>query len=275
MAKARHLEIWLLVSSAVLAAGIMLLVSAGQPAEAAFPGVNGRIVYDDYAGRRHYDIESVRPEGTGITSLTRNRVPDIQPSWSPDGSKIVFHTVTYNPEIQDGDFDLYTINADGTGRTRLTTDPAYDSGAVWSPDGSKIVFTSRRDGRDGVYTMAPEPESETNRPQRLAGGGEYSFDWSPDGEKIAFEVNVAPNSHDGRFEIYTMNADGTNRTRLTYRDRWSAQSPAWSPNGEKIAFERLGHIYIINPAREGATNKPRQIVESGGAFGIDWQPIPR
>jgi Tol biopolymer transport system component len=72
--------------------------------------------------------------------------------------------------------------------------------------------------------------------------------WSPDGSKIAFVSN-----RDGRRDIYIMNADGSNVTRLT-KDSIIKWSPSWSPDGTKIAFcgyhpgepEPETYIYLVN-----------------------------
>jgi len=64
------------------------------------------------------------------------------------------------------------------------------------------------------------------------------------GSKIAFESN-----RDGNYEIYVMNADGSNATRLT-NHVGSDRGPAWSPDGTRIAFtsNRNGNneIYVMN-----------------------------
>lgn len=49
--------------------------------------------------------------------------------------------------------------------------------------------------------------------------------------KIAFQSN-----RDGNFEIYVMNADGSNQTRLTNNSASDVYA-AWSPDGTKIAFQ--------------------------------------
>jgi Tol biopolymer transport system component len=47
--------------------------------------------------------------------------------------------------------------------------------------------------------------------------------WSPGGSKIAFVAN-----RDGNFEIYVMDADGSNQTRLTNNPA-TDWMPSWSP----------------------------------------------
>jgi len=74
--------------------------------------------------------------------------------------------------------------------------------------------------------------------------------WSPDGKRIAFASN-----RDGEFEIYVMNADGSNPVRRTNAP--INEAPAWSPDGKKIAFSSLrnGHlgIYVMNADDDGST----------------------
>jgi len=61
-------------------------------------------------------------------------------------------------------------------------------------------------------------------------GGEYPV-WSPGGTRIAFG-----SARDGNYEIYIMNADGTNQIRLTDHPAYD-MSPGWSPDGKHIIFD--------------------------------------
>jgi TolB protein len=66
-------------------------------------------------------------DGSGQTNLTDNPAGDVDPAWSPDGSRIAFHS------DREGNFEVYVMNADGSGQTRLTDSPGADSAPAWSP----------------------------------------------------------------------------------------------------------------------------------------------
>ena len=200
---------------------------AGAPVESiAFAG--------DIGGNQ--EIFVMNGDGTGLIRLTHgspdlpeDQAADIQPSWSPDGTRFAFASK------RDGNFEIYTMDADGSQLTRLTDDPAEDVEPAWSPDGEKIVFTSDRDtpGVSGdIYVMNADGSNVT----RLTDdpGDDRHPSWSPNGAQIAFQSDraaVGVNS-----DIYLMNADGSGLTPLTSGPTYDA-APAWSPDGSKIAYE--------------------------------------
>jgi Tol biopolymer transport system component len=82
----------------------------------------------------------------------------INPSWSPDGRRIVFSTVgksrSHAGVLNEGD-DIWVIDADGSHPTRLTTHPAAEWLPVWSSDGL-VYFASNRSGTNRIWSLKPK-----------------------------------------------------------------------------------------------------------------------
>jgi Tol biopolymer transport system component len=151
---------------------------------------------------------------------------------------------------RDGQQEIYVMNSDGSRPRRLTNNPGADAAPAWSPDGTRILFASARAGVTGqqLYTMNDDGSAVqqlTNMP-----GNPTQGDWSPDGQRIAF--NAARG--DGNFDIYVMNADGSDVRRLTTQgNQWR---PRWSPDGRRLVFTwhqdaggniAWGHVATMNP----------------------------
>ncbi|MGH7630419.1 MAG: TolB family protein [Gemmatimonadales bacterium] len=230
-----------------------LTVTAGQTVPTTFAVACGpppeRIAFaTDRDG--NFEIYAMNPDGTGLTRVTDHPARDVDPDWSPDGSRIVFES---DRDQQPEYSDIYMMNADGTGLTRLTDDAAWDGEPAWSPDGSRVAFASVRSGNPDIFVMNADGTGLTNLTNDPA--HEFTPAWSPDGSKVAFE------RRDPGREIYVMNADGTGVTNLTNHaapDGW----PAWSPDGTRIAFasNRAGggignnvEIYVMNTDGSGVT----------------------
>jgi hypothetical protein len=90
--------------TAVLASTLLWVVLLVAPAQAAFPGANGKIAFADGS-----HVYTINPDGTGRTQLAQGR----EPAWSPDGRKIAYITSNH----------LATMNADGSGQTDLGVGP--------------------------------------------------------------------------------------------------------------------------------------------------------
>src|SRR5262245_7037470 len=96
-------------------------------------------VTDDRQRSNQAEIYVINVDGTGLTRLTFNGEEERAPSWSPDGSRIV-----YMCRIGGGtsDFEICTMNADGSDRRQLTDNDnrTFDATPTFSPDGQQIVF---------------------------------------------------------------------------------------------------------------------------------------
>lgn len=86
--------------------------------------------------------------GTNLTagSPFRNEAP----AWSPDGTKIAFHS------NRNGDFDIFMMNADGSEQVAVTADARSDGYPVFSPDGTELAITRDRE----IWTVPAQPWTE-------------------------------------------------------------------------------------------------------------------
>ncbi len=178
---------------------------------------------------------------TLVTSSATNEYGQL--AWSPDGTKIAFHSKA------SGNFNIYVMDSNGTNITALTSDAGSDKCPAWSPDGSKIAFQTNRDGKYQIYVMASNGSAQT----RLTNSGSVDENpsWSPDGTKIAFDSD-----YPGNYDIYTINSDGSERTQITtHKD--DDTRPVWSPEGSLIAFNTERHygtsLYVMKT--DGSSQK--------------------
>jgi TolB protein len=82
----------------------------------------------------------------------------VNPTWSPDGARIAFATIT-SPAHVYGDrpdsADLWIVDADGSNRANLTGGSFVNLMPSWGRD-NRIYFVSDRSGRDSIWSVLPE-----------------------------------------------------------------------------------------------------------------------
>jgi eukaryotic-like serine/threonine-protein kinase len=180
----------------------------------------------------------VNADGTDLTQLTIMEKGACQPSWSPDGSQLVF----ISPCLGRADFfetiynesSLYIINSDGTGLKQLTPAPGSDFEPAWSPDGMQIAFTSVRGGFRQIYSLDVESLEVTLLTNTTNMIESSQPSWSSDGTKIVYMVKRV-----GTYQIWSMNADGQESIQLAHsgQELWD-YLPNWSPDGRTVFFNQ-------------------------------------
>ena len=208
---------------------------------------------------RNWDLFTIKADGSERQQLTHTREPEQHPSWSPDGKKILFTRGDVMTNI-----DLYVMDADSANVVRLTEHPERDQRGVFSPDGETIAFVSQRDGDVAIWLM----DADGANPRKLVQGGQPSF--SPDGRRIAFTSSA----FDDNDEIYLIDIDGSNRTRLTENRRKLDMFASFSPKGDYLVYnsEEFGGQELMLMRADGQGQTRISIAEETYEQEPVWSP---
>lgn len=232
------------------------------------PGIAATKIYFVSARTGHKEIWVMDYDGMNQRPLTHLGTISLSPRVSPDNSRVAFSSLGRNGwSIRMYSLDLGRIVAfPSWGGTTLS--PA------WSSDGTKLAFSSDRGGDPDIYVT----DASGMSPHRITAfrGPDVSPTWNPKTNSQIAWVS-------GRTklpQIYVMDTDGANVTRLT--DGGYASAPSWSPNGTLLTFawnRSYGpgapggeDIYIMNIASKAWT----QLTHSTGANDApSWSPDGR
>jgi Tol biopolymer transport system component len=211
--------------------------------------LTGRFAYNTPDG----NLWSVDVNGSHRVQLTHAGGNDFDPSWSPDGSQVVFRTSRghYAPDRHGtGTEGIFIVAADGSAERQLyPIDPITPGGLFpdWSPDGTWIAFSGvHPDGSEAIYTIHPDGTGLSDLGS--TNGSAECAEWSPDSTRIMFCSHL-PGSNN--FDVWVMNADGSHKTQMTTTPGRDYPG-AWSPDGTQIAFssERTpdgdSEVYVMN-----------------------------
>jgi Tol biopolymer transport system component len=212
-------------------------------------------------------LYTARADGSGLRALKKAGTGAVEPTWFPDGRHILFvsypegrlkvikadgtglrsagvpgpggntcvlpdnkRIAVLRPQSANGNLSaIFVAGLYGHGLKRITPWGTYADKIDCSPDGQRIAYSSPAFGEGGkssnVYTTRIDGTDVVQLTHDMGGTINNGVDsWSPDGTKIAYVNNAS-----GDYQIWTMNADGTEPAQLTHgaeahRAAWGAHS---------------------------------------------------
>jgi len=168
----------------------------------------------------NFNIFTVTPDGSDLRHVTTDAALDQWADWSPNGQQLAFRR----------GMDVYVADADGEEQNvrRLTfLSTVLSQMPAWSPNGKEIAFMSARAGYVSVFLMSAEGDTPEHPAVNLTPKGATDASsawqsrapsWSKNGKQIYF-MSFRPSTFrpgvGNDVEIFVMNADGSQPTRLT------------------------------------------------------------
>ena len=213
------------------------------------------------------------PIGGAAVNVTKDAALDTDPSWSPDGSSLVYSS------DKDSELLQLWIRDMKTGQSRKVTNlPTQPQGASFSPDGKRVVFFNV----DGMWRVAEisildlDSGRVTKIHDSLPQPGTPT--WSPDGKRIAL-AGIAPMTvrfREGTNQVQTISAAGGDvkwyvPVPMLSIDSRGGGGPVWSPDGTKMAAIYEGVLSVWPVAASGEPLGPPRRVTSESAHSPSWQ----
>ncbi|HJT90269.1 MAG TPA: DPP IV N-terminal domain-containing protein [Bryobacteraceae bacterium] len=246
----------------------------------------------------HKEIWMMDPDGSNQRQITHFNSLSIEPTISPDSSKIAFTSyargnpgifvfsvdpvrqlpfynqvasVNETPEFTpdgkqivysssaSGWAQIYIANLDGSNLRRISSSRAIEVEPKVNPKtGNDIAFVSGRSGPQQIYRMTIDGADV----ERLTPGeGEASNpSWNPDGQHLAFSWTRGYAT--GNFNIFIMDVATQKYTQLTHSEGRN-ENPSWAPDGLHLVFmsNRTGSSQIWTMLADGT--QLRQLTTQG------------
>ncbi|MBZ0289313.1 MAG: hypothetical protein K8I30_16960, partial [Anaerolineae bacterium] len=191
-------------------------------------GPNNFVVYES-SRHGNWDLYLIDMATGQEYRLTDDEAEDINPFWSPDGSRIVFQS---NRADENGQrrWQIYEINLMARTITRLSDGSSIDVEPQYAHDGTQIAYRTYTT-EDGTSTLAiMDVNSGESRQISDEKGDATNIVWSPSDRYIAYQSNL-----DGDLDVYVYET-GTGETRQLSDNEIADYAPTWLCDDERVMF---------------------------------------
>jgi Tol biopolymer transport system component len=235
-----------------------------------------RIVFNS---KRHdgetYQLWVMDADGSNPRRLTEHMEWDTYPSFSPDGSRVLFRRVlpTGGWSLSGRNSEIFVVDADGSGARNLSRHAAFDGYPDWSPDGRFIAFASDREDR-GVFRIYVMDADGSNvvRISPAEPGVSYARPiWSPDGGRI-----VATRESDEVREIVAFELDNAFGPAVLFTREVTIEPATDGGLSRGVAWGDFDNDGDPDLVVANAINQPQMLYRNDGPdgfFQIQQDPI--
>lgn len=170
-----------------------------------------------------YRLQVADTDGFNPQTLLTSDEPIMSPTWSPDGSRLVYVS------FEGGQSAIYVHNIYTAQREKLSSFKGINGAPEWSPDGTQIALTLSKDGNPDVYIMSLAGKKLKRLTKHW--GIDTEATWMPDGKALVFT-----SSRSGKPQLYKVLVNGKSRPqRLTFEGNYNANANV-SRDGTMITF---------------------------------------
>lgn len=214
---------------------------------------DGRWITFNETGARE-DLFVARIDGSDYRRLTDDAARDRAPTFSPDGTKILF----YSDRV--GVYDLWTIRPDGSRMEQITSGANSTNLPIWSSNGARIAYSGINAG--GLFVIDSDSKAlKPTQPEPLLAPDVlfWPFSWSPDGKRLLGIVLTAEGKGQG---LATYDVVSKQYTRVPLKSQGSWMVPDWLNDGRRLLLRTSAGISVV----DSLTGRSKSLVSVRGYF---------